>query len=85
MNEYELTVLAKDGLDLEAFLKKLKVKILKTAKSEERLLAYEINKQKKGVYSYCEIEADPSVISDLEAKLKLDDKVLRSLIIIKEK
>ncbi len=84
MREYELTVVAKDGFDLEAFLKKLKIKVLKVAKPVEKSLAYEILGQKKGVYSYCEIESDPKAILDIEAKLKLDDKVLRHLIIYKE-
>lgn len=84
MRDYELTVISKGEFDLAEFLKKLKVKIIKEAKSVERPLAYPIAKQSKGVYSYVEIEADPAVISDLENKLRLENKILRHLIIWRE-
>lgn len=81
MRNYELTVIAKDNFDLEAFLKKLKAKILKADKPVERPLAYDIKKVSKATYSYCEIEIDPGKVLDLENKLKLEDKVLRHLLI----
>lgn len=84
MRDYELTVISKGEFDLAEFLKKLKIKIIKEAKSVERPLAYPIAKQNKGVYSYVEIEADPAVIGDLENKLRLENKVLRHLVIWRE-
>lgn len=84
MRDYELTVITKGEFDLAEFLKKLKVKIIKEAKSVERPLAYAIAKLNKAVYSYVEVEADPAVISDLENKLRLENKVIRHLIIWRE-
>ena len=84
MRVYELTVISKGGFDLEVFLKKLKIKVLKADKPVERPLAYDIKKQKKAVYSYCEVEMSPSAVKDLETKLKLDDNVLRHLIVVRE-
>ena len=84
MRDYELTVITKGEFDLAEFLKKLKIKIIKEAKSMERPLAYTIAKQDKGVYSYVEIEADPAIIADLENKLRLENKIIRHLIIWRE-
>lgn len=84
MKDYELTVVSKEGFDLEAFLKKLKAKVLKADKPVERPLAYDIKKASKGVYSYCEIEIDPKDVLDLENKLLLETKVLRHLLIWRE-
>ncbi|MDO8514883.1 MAG: 30S ribosomal protein S6 [bacterium] len=84
MRDYELTVISKGEFDLAEFLKKLKVKIIKESKSVERPLAYPIAKQTKGVYSYVEVEMDPSAIAELENQLRLENKIIRHLIVWRE-
>ncbi len=79
-----MTVIFRGEFDLEAFLKKLKIKILKVGKPVERPLAYDIKRQNKAIFSYCELEMTPSDVSDLENKLKLEDKVLRHLLVWRE-
>ncbi|MFH1535974.1 MAG: 30S ribosomal protein S6, partial [Patescibacteria group bacterium] len=47
----------------------------------ERALAYPIKRQTKGFYAHFEIEADPKDIKGLDKSLKLEEDVLRFLLI----
>lgn len=47
----------------------------------ERVLAYPIKKHTKGFYAHFEIEADPKDIKGLDKSLKLEEDVLRYLLI----
>ncbi len=42
-----------------------------------RNLANEINKQKKGLYFHCYFESQPAAITEIERRMRINDKVLR--------
>jgi small subunit ribosomal protein S6 len=46
-----------------------------------RTLAYPIRKQKEGTYVFLHTQLDPQAIKELERSLKLDEEVLRYLLI----
>ena len=50
-----------------------------------RSLAYPIRKQKEGTYVFLHTQLDPQAIKELERRLKLDEEVLRYLLIRLEK
>ena len=63
-----------------------KVKVGKITKHElwgSKTLAYEIQKETKGTYSYYEYEADSQKVQPFEKWLKIQPQVLRSLTIKK--
>lgn len=49
-----------------------------------RRLAYSIKKYNEGEYYLCNFEAEPNIISTLKASYRLNDNILRALIIAKE-
>jgi len=59
-----------------------KVKILETLDWGKRKLAYPIKKKDNGLYRVVRFNAKPSVIGELERRLKLDEQVLRSLTVL---
>jgi small subunit ribosomal protein S6 len=87
MNTYALTVVLKNELDEKARKELLDgfTKRFGKAKKEDvwgsRDLAYEILHHKKGYYTHYEFEAEPSAIAPLDNALKLEEDVLRYLII----
>ena len=58
------------------------VKVLETKDWGKRKLAYPIKKKDNGFYRVVRFDAKPEVITELERRLKLDEKVLRSLIVL---
>lgn len=42
-----------------------------------RTLAYEIKKEVQGYYVYCDYATDPTNVSELERKFRIDDSVLK--------
>jgi small subunit ribosomal protein S6 len=50
-----------------------------------RTLAYPIRKQKEGTYVFLHTQLDPQAIKELERRLKLDEEILRHLLIRLEK
>ncbi len=46
-----------------------------------RDLAYPIKHQTKGYYAHYEVEADPSVAKDIDKTLKVEEDILRYLLI----
>lgn len=94
MRSYELTLILNAGLpkaDQEKTLTKIK-KIIddsggKVGKIEEwgkRQLSYPIKKQKEGVYLLLTLELEGKEAKKIEEKLKLEEAVLRHLLIRKE-
>lgn len=87
MNKYYLTLVLKSGLDEKAQkelldgVKKKFEKIIKEDLWGEKDLAYPIQKQTKGFYVHWEIEADPKVIKDIDKTLKVEEDILRYLIV----
>ncbi len=94
MAEYELTLVTKTNLspeELEKFVEELK-KIISEKKGEvlnveswgKKQLAYEIKKQRYGVYTLITFKVEDLGISKiLDKKLKLSEPVLRSLTVRK--
>jgi len=58
------------------------VKILETLDWGKRKLAYPIKKKDNGFYRVVRFQAKPTVITELERRFKLDEQVLRSLIVL---
>lgn len=94
MRSYELTLILNAGLpkaDQEKTLTKIK-KIIddsggKVGKIDEwgkRQLSYPIKKQKEGVYLLLTLELEGKEAKKIEEKLKLEEAVLRHLLIRKE-
>lgn len=87
MNKYYLTLVLRPGLDEKAQkelldgVKKKFEKIIKEDLWGERDLAYPISKQTKGYYAHLEIEADPKIIKDIDKTLKVEEDILRYLIV----
>lgn len=91
MNSYYLTLVLKPEMDekeREAFLDSLTKKILgvdgKLVKEDlwgARDLAYPIKRQSKGFYAHFEINADPKQIKGLDKLLKIEEDILRYLLV----
>ncbi len=87
MNSYLLTLVLKADLDEKArkeLLELVKKKMSKVSKEDSwgsKDLAYPIKKQAKGFYVHFEFEGDPKVIKDLDKTLKVEDNILRFLLI----
>jgi len=85
MNDYELTIILKkeEGKVLAELLAKVGAKVLSKKDPEKRSLAYEIAKVKEAFYAFFEISLKPESVAELEQKLKLQDNVLRYLVVKK--
>jgi small subunit ribosomal protein S6 len=87
MNNYYLTLLIKEAVsekDRKELLAALTKKMGKVEKEDlwgERNLAYQIKHQDKAFYAHFEFSADPKEIKGLDNSLKLNEDVLRYLIL----
>ncbi len=91
MNNYYLTLVLKAGLEekerkelLEALKKKTTGsdgKIIKEDLWGVRDLAYPVKKQTKGFYAHFEVETDPKIAKTLDKNLKVEENVLRYLLV----
>ncbi len=90
MNKYEVAVVLHPDLeiDMEAPLKRLddmfkehKAAVIKRDEWGKRKLAYAINRQNFGVYVFYIVEINPDAVSEIEHSLKLNEEVIRHLII----
>lgn len=93
MNNYFLTLVFRDGLEdkardqLVAEIKgKLKTDSAKATSLKEdvwgsRDLAYPIKRQTKGYYVHFEFETDPKVAKTLDNTLRVEDDILRYLLV----
>lgn len=90
MNTYNLTVILKDDLsekDRKELLEAITKKFTKTIKEDawgSRSLAYPIGKADKGYYIHYEFEAEPSTVPVLDKMIKLNEDVIRYLLIRKD-
>lgn len=95
MNDYELTMVLDPDLTsenqkklLEKFKKLIedgKGKVEKQDDWGKKELAYPINKKKNGAYFFWEIKTSADGIRQVDKKLKVEDGIMRHLIIRKEK
>ena len=91
MRHYEAMIvldpaMAEEGLSkhLERVKKSLESgggKVIRDERWGIRTLAYEIGKQTQGYYTVIEWEGPPDLISQLDHSLRLDENVLRHLVI----
>lgn len=89
MRKYEVTLVLKPKTTKEnqekllGHLKKWlgKGKILSTANWGKKDLAYPIEKEKQGVYLFLEIEMETKKGGELKKRLRLEDDVLRHLLV----
>lgn len=58
--------------------------VQKTDPWGKRILAYEINKESEGFYTLFEFEGDGTLVKELERRLKIDESILRHLVINKD-
>jgi small subunit ribosomal protein S6 len=64
---------------LQESLKGLGAQVAKAESWGKRRLAYEIRKQREGVYAVIECAAEPATIKEFERQLRLNEQVLRFL------
>ncbi len=89
MNNYLLTVLIKNDLkeeDRKALLSDVQKSFGKLTKEDlwgSKSLSYPIKHENKAYYAHYEFEAEPTVISSLDKKLKLNEDIIRYLLIRK--
>lgn len=89
MRPYELIYIIKEGSseEVEKVIKKVKSLIEKEGKLtkediwERKKLAYSIAKQDYGFYVILNFQKEPSKLSELEKSLKLDENIIRYLLI----
>jgi ribosomal protein S6 len=82
------TAAVRDWAGIEEELRRLCGRIganlLVAVKYDERKLAYEIKKRKRGTYVLAYFEADPEKLSEMERDIRLSEVVLRALLIRKD-
>lgn len=91
MNSYYLTLVLKPEIDekerktlLDSLIKKLigsEGKIEKEDFWGAKTLAYPIKRQTKGYYIHYEIKADPTTAKGIDKSLKLEEDILRYLLV----
>ncbi len=94
MNKYEIMFIVKATMEsadvkkcAETFKKlvsDLKGKVAEYKELGEKKLAYPINKEMNGYYFVMQVEADKECIQEFDRKIRLDENVLRHLIIRKD-
>jgi len=88
MQQYELTLILKPTLTEEqadAIIEKFKLSIVHRQVWGKRMLAYPIRKEKEGLYIYLVIELPESNVSSLEEKIRLNEQIIRHLLVTAEK
>lgn len=95
MRDYEVVYIFKSSLtseDIEGRLERYHARILTGAGSEitavehwgKRQLAYPIDRHDNGYYVVTQFTADPEVLPEFERALKLDEDLLRHLVVLSE-
>jgi len=88
MKIYELTLLLEKEDDLKTIkelINKYSGKILNEEKWGERMLAYPIKKKNKAIYYTLEFSFDKKNILPLKTKLNFNEKIIRYLLLVREK
>lgn len=91
MNKYEIMFIVKTTIDeaavketvssTKAVITDLKGKISEEKDMGRRELAYPINKEISGFYYVFKCEATPEVIAEFDRKAKLNENIIRHLIL----
>jgi len=91
MNKYEVMFIVKATMEsadikkcaesFKSLVTDLKGKVVEYKELGEKKLAYPIKKELNGYYYVMQIEADKDIISEFDRKIRLDENVLRHLVI----
>lgn len=91
MNSYLLTLVLKPGLEdkerkafLDGLVKKVIGDVGKVNKEDlwgERELSYPIKKQTQGYFAHFEFETEPQVAKGIDKQLKVEENLLRYLLV----
>lgn len=94
MNQYEIVYIFRSTLapeELESKLQNFHAQLTRNAGQVsavehwgKRQLAYPIEKERNGNYVVAQFETEPASLPDFERLLKLDDQILRYLIVLSE-
>lgn len=68
----------------ETIITQLQGLVIKIDKWGSRKLAYEIKKQRKGVYVLMDFAGKSEIVTELERMLKIEDKILKYITVIKD-
>ena len=94
MNKYEIMFIVRADIDektqkdtvsaFEKVLTNMKSKIVNTKDMGQRKLAYPINNQVRGNYYVLNVEASAAAVKEFDRKAKIDENILRHIIIREE-
>ena len=94
MNKYEIMFIVRADIDektvkdtekaFEKILTDMKSKIVNTKDMGQRKLAYPIKDQVRGFYYIWNVEASSEAVKEFDRKAKIDNNILRHLIIREE-
>lgn len=94
MKNYEVMFIVKANLEesaikevskgYENLLKTLKAELVNSKDLGQKKLAYPINKEVRGYYYLMNIKANNDAIKEFDRKMRLDENILRHLIIKEE-
>ncbi len=59
--------------------------VISNEKWGKRKLAYEINDYRDGIYILVNFKGEPDVVNEVDRLMKIDDDILRFMMIVKEK
>lgn len=95
MRQYEALILVKPDLEEEMLPKEIdrlsqvivnsKGQIIDFKKWAKRPLAYKIKKFKEGIYLLAHFKITPFLVKEIEKNWKLNENVLRAMIVLKNK
>ena len=91
MNKYEMMLIVKTTLDEEAankvsktyedIISSMKGKLTDSKNLGNKKLAYPIKKEATGYYYVFNFEATPEIVAEVDRKARIDESVLRHMII----
>lgn len=93
MNSYETVIIINNQMKQNEIKKEIEKvqkfinelgKVTKVEDLGERKLAYEIKKHKRGYYCVFEFDSDRSKIAELERFYRIEDNILKFIVIRKE-
>ena len=94
MNKYEIMFIVRADIDektgkdtvatFEKVLTDMKAKIINTKDMGQKKLAYPINKQVRGNYYVFNVEATAAAVKEFDRKAKIDENILRHIVIREE-
>lgn len=94
MNKYEIMFIVRADIDektvkdtekaFEKILTDMKSKVVNTKDMGQRKLAYPIKDQVRGFYYILNVEASSEAVKEFDRKAKIDNNILRHLIIKEE-